>query len=97
MNTRLIRAIDTFCSLAETLNQEILSHGEIQKNNSQIWKQFLHRFTNRDWENLAAVVAALSETEYVTADHISHFDEVLTVIDKHGDYYERVMDMRKHT
>jgi hypothetical protein len=95
MNKRLIRSIDKFCDVAEFLNSEIEKSGEIQKNNLAIWNDYLHSFTNKDWEDISTVVALLSETQYVKGEHIDLFDGVLNALDRMGEYYDNVMDLQK--
>ena len=95
MNKRLTHSIDLFCTIAEYLNKEIETNGEIQKNNHDLWNNFLHKFTNDDWHDLYLVITTLSDTKYIKGEHIELFDEILDQIHRLGDYYENVMDLRK--
>lgn len=95
MNKRLKHGVNTFCGVAEYLNSEIRKNGQLQENNYDLWRQYFHSFDNDDWIDLYLVISSLSETRYIKGSHSDLFDDIIDKIDKHGDYYNNVMDMKK--
>jgi len=55
----LNKGIELWQEISETLNDEIVKGGEIQINNSRIWKGYLHCWNNSDWVCLMEAMITL--------------------------------------
>ena len=67
------QGIEFWGDLAEALNNEIYQHGEIQKNNKNIWDNYLHKWTNWEYACVLGVLRELMDTnpEFFRGNHES--------------------------
>lgn len=96
MKSPLEQGLDRWEEIATTLNSIIKREGEIDINNEIIWKGFLHRWENQDWELALTAVATLMEEHpgLFRKYHIDAFRDAAGTLVKHMDTTDRVLDKR---
>jgi hypothetical protein len=94
--TDLINGIGQWRNISECLNGIIASTGkEIDINNRTIWQEYLHKWTNKDWEDMIGAVLSVKQEDptLFKAYHDSAIAEAKTALLK-GDPSKRIMDTK---
>lgn len=92
-------SVDIICEITRQLNNQILEHGELQKNNMFIWKQILHKMSNEVWEGALTVLLEVCEyyPQMAQWNDKPYLETALRTVDKYSAYYDNVLDMsNKH-
>ena len=90
-------ALAEWHSIATFLNDYIREHGQIQINNNELWREYLHRWDNQDWTEIIETVAELHKKypEYFHKFHKDAIAAAITILIEHSDT-KRVMDRKQH-
>lgn len=90
-------ALDEWQAISEFLNDWIKNNGEIQPNNHELWKEFLHRWDNQDWQEIIDAVGELYKRypEYFQEFHKRAIAQAIVILIEHSST-KRVMDRKKH-
>jgi len=94
----LEEGVKHWSDMAKALNEEILEHGEIQKNNKTIWDNYLHQWTNWEYATVLGVMRDLmdSNPEYFRGNHESAILTAETVLMRNWESEkDRVLDQRR--
>lgn len=90
-------ALDEWHSITNFLNDWIKKNGTIQINNHELWREYLHRWDNQDWQEIIETVAELHK-RYPELFSKFHKDAVIaaaSTLIEHGDT-QRIMDHKQH-
>jgi hypothetical protein len=93
------RGVDLATEITLTLNRIILETGEaIDINNHTIWGEYLHRYTNQDWEDMLSAMEGLHEhlPGMFKPYHEHALLEARMTLDKHSLAQSRVLDHKDH-
>lgn len=82
--------------LTEMLNSIILEDGEVKQNNSMIWDEFLHEYSNKDWAKMLIVLQAFAEAfpEKLKSNEENAFNTAEMLLAKNWNKYERILDRK---
>lgn len=90
--------LDQISEIAGTLNNIIDSQGKIEINNPTIWQNYLHRWSNKDWENMLAGFRVILENrpDAVKQYHKNNFERAITALKKDRHYSDRALDTKNN-
>lgn len=90
--------LDQISEIAEVLTKIIDTQGKIEINNPVIWSQYLHRWTNKDWENMLAGFRIILENrpDAVKQYHKNNFERAVTALKKDRHYSDRALDTKNN-
>lgn len=88
--------VEIITKMAQTLNNCILTEGQISINNSLIWNGWLHKLPNEVWYAIAEVILELAQQHpsMVRSRELETFSTVIDTLNKWAPYYDQVLDMR---
>lgn len=91
------QGLDLWQYLAETINAEIQTHGELQKNNKAIWS-ILHKWTNREWLMILHTASVLQETnpECFHAFQNKALAQAARILVQEGSTHHRILDTKEY-
>jgi hypothetical protein len=97
MTQELEQGVDTWHSIAQCLNHEILTHGAIAIDNRRIWDHYLHRWTNQDWAHMLIAFGQLMEQApgLVKPFHRTAFEQARDVYLEQCDHHPRCLDTKQ--
>lgn len=80
--------------LTEMLNTIIEEDGEVKKNNSILWGDFLHKYSNEDWAKMVIVLDLLAREHpgLLKSNEEMAFAQAQLTLDKYWSKYDRVLD-----
>ena len=83
--------------ITDTLNNIIITTGrKIEKNNEQIWKNFLHIIDNDHWDAMFAAFKhkVATSDQLLRHDQQDKFDRAYTTFKRDSQLYDRCMDIK---
>jgi len=91
-----LTGIDLWQQISELLNAKIRKHGRLQFNDTDIWNDTLHQWTNTQWLLIISVMERLYQNhpEYFDPGHITSVRQCRDLILTHHQNFSRVMNQR---
>jgi hypothetical protein len=88
--------IELWQHIAELMNSKVKQHGKLLPNDTDIWDNTLHQWTNAQWLLIISVMERLYEVhpEYFAAGHITSVRQCRDLILSHHGNFNRVMNQR---
>ena len=96
--SRILRGTVLWTDIAMTQNRIIAEHGKIERNNKELWGDFLHKMDNQDWIAILTAVSQVQELEpqLFKPTQERAFAEVARTLVKHNALHYRVLDTKEY-
>jgi hypothetical protein len=85
-------------SVAQDLNSVIRTQGYIQPNNTTIWRKYLHRWHNQDWQDLLLMLWDVyqQEPQHFRLNHLTAMRQAAQVLHDLAHVHDRILDMKSY-